>query len=146
MPIFAAGVEVLPKHWAVTNTVTAQLGDTILPRPNAAAGMVSKNGSSYELSFVLGLSAEDLWILSISVPKERWKPGTYKVGGFSADLYHSQGTEKDLRLWYEASAVTGTLELTQTPVPCDLKAGDCPMLRGSIQLGLVGFHTEIGSE
>ena len=146
MPIFQAGVEVKPAEWVLTNKVNAKMGDTNLPKSNAAAGMVSKDGSTYQLSFVLAASAEELWSLVINVPQDRWEPGSYKVGGFKAHLYHSKGTGENLKLWYEGSAATGTLELTNTPTPCAGGGQACAKARGTVQLGILGFRTGIAPE
>lgn len=143
--VFAQGAKTTASDLVQGDNLSGSLGGRTLPTGYADGGVVTKDNKNVVLAFLIAEpSATQMWLLEVILPAGKWKPGTYKVGGFSATLLRSELGPKGAvqKTFYEASAAAGTLTLSVTPQPCTESEG-CPVARGGLSLDLLGLPTEL---
>lgn len=139
--VFAPTGKATAEDSKIDQAIGGSLGGVAFPVKNAAVGVYDPKTKTYHVMVVMPAQGGYSWTLDLRVPKKKWTPGTWKVGGFSAGLFISGG--KPPRLWYEADAVRGTLEIESAPEPCAAGGDECRPMTGAFDLELLGMHTEI---
>lgn len=139
--VFTATAQATAEDSTLDQKITGSLGGQAFPGKNAAVGVYDPKTKTYHVIVVMPAQGGYSWTFDLRVPQKKWTPGQWKVGGFSAGLFLSGG--KPPRLWYEADAIRGTLEIESAPQPCAVGGDECQPMRGAFDLELLGMHTEI---